>query len=190
MQVLKNWPSVREARRGFSGVMQDTVAGANGMTGKNALQDDSWPYFWREPGPNTQYVQRVASIPTPAAATQTEVLTLLVPAGFKFILNAIRQNFYTSNAPSPFVEGSGDILWTIDVDNPIGSTAISSFGLPDFTNMADERGSKLGPWPIDGYTVFDEYQTLRCKVTTTAAIPVGAPNFIVCGLFGWWDRFL
>ncbi len=179
---------IGNGRRGLSGIPQDIVAGANGMLGSTALQDNSWPYFWSEPGPNTQYVPFVNSIPTPAPGVITEVLALQVPSGFRFIWNGMRQNYFTSVSPSPFVEGSGDILWTVDVDNPVGSTALSAFSLAYLSNMADERGSKLGPWPVVGFNVFAAYQTLRYKVVTTASIPVGAPNFITCGLFGWWEK--
>lgn len=183
MQVLRP--------NGMAGIPQDTVIGANGMIGSSALQDDSWPYFWREPGPNTQYVQRANSIPAPLPTVETEVLSLPVPPGFKFILNAIRHGFSTGIDGAPvYVEGSGDIVWTIDVDKPVGANSLSGYALPDFFRMKDERGSKLGPWPIDGYTVFDEYVTLRYKVLTTAAIAAGAPNFITCGLFGWWEKAL
>ena len=184
MQILNG-------RRGLRGVPQDLVAGANGMLGTAALQDTSWPYAWVVPRAQTQYVQRVASIPAPAPGVLTEVCEVQVPGALCFIMRGIRHSFSSGIGGAPvFTDGSGQILWSIDVDNPIGSIAISGYGLADLTNMADQRGSQLGPWPIEGYTVFDEYQTIRYKVITTADIAPGAPNFITCGLFGWFDKAL
>lgn len=184
MQVLRNG-------RGLSGPPQDLVSGANGMLGSAAVQDNSWPFWWAVPRSNAQYVQRVASIPAPTVGVITEVVELTVPVGFRFILRAIRQSFATGVQGAPvWVDGSGDILWTIDVDAPTGATALSGYGLPDLSAMADARGSQFGPWPIEGYTVFEPYQTIRYKVLTTPNIAAGAPNFITCGLFGWYEKAL
>lgn len=186
MQILRNG-------RGLGGPPQDLVRGANSMLGADALQNNSWPYFWENPRANTQYVQKVVSIPAPANATLTEVLQVDVPSGFCFVLRAIMHGFSSGvggGAPI-WVEGSGDILWTVDAQDPIGSVPLAGFGLPDLTNMATSRGSTMfGPWPIEGYTVFDPYYTIRYKVITTVAIAPGAPNYITCGLFGWFDKVL
>ena len=193
MQVLRN------GGRGLGGAPQDLVSGANGMIGSKALQDNTWPYWWVVPRANVQYVQRVCSMIAPANNTLVEVTDtgsgalceVNVPVGFRFVLRAIRQTFQTGITGAPvFIDGSGEILWTIDVDNPIGSTPLSSFGLPDFTNMADQRGSQLGPWQVEGYNVFDSYQIIRYKVKTTVAIAPGAPNYITCGLYGWYEKAL
>lgn len=161
------------------------------MLGAAALQDDDWPYWWCVPRANTLPVQQVASIAAPAPGVLTEVCEVVVPTGFVFVLRGIRHSFSSGIGGAPvFTDGSGQILWTIDVDNPIGSVALSSYGLPFMSNMADQRGSQLGPWPIEGYQVFDPYQTIRYKVITTADIAPGTPNFITCGLFGWFDKAL
>lgn len=184
MQVLRN--------RGLGGPPQDLMRGANQMLGKQLLENDNWPYFWEAPRVNTQYVQKVVSIPAPATATLTEVLEVQVPSGFCFVLRAIMHTFASGIGGAPvWVEGSGDILWTVDVQDPIGSVPIAGFGLPDLTNMAESRGSTMfGPWPVEGYTVFDPYYVIRYKVITTAAIAPGSPNFITCGLFGWYDKLI
>lgn len=170
--------------RGVNGVGQDLVTGASSIYQQGGIGDSSWPYWWLIPRKNTQYVQRVASIVLPAAGVLTEVVEVAVPIGFRFILRAIRQTFAGDGT---FIDGSGGLLWTIDVDNPIGATQLTSYGLPDLTNMADERGSQLGPWPIEGYTVFDQYQVVRYKVTSSLGF-AGGDNFITCGLFGWFDK--
>jgi hypothetical protein len=184
---------------GLAGPGQDIVQGANGMLGSSAVQEDRWPYWWAVPRSNTQYVQKVACMPAPVAGVLTQVINPItgaaaevdVPPGFCFILRAIRQGFSTGIGGAPvWVEGSGDILWTVDVDVPLGAIALSGFSLPDLANMADARGSAVAPWPLEGYTVFEPYQTIRYKVLTTVNIGAGAPNFITCGLFGWLEKQL
>lgn len=184
VQVLRNG-------RGLAGPPQDLMRGASQL-GPGPLQDNSWPYFWQYPRANCEHVQKVVSIAAPANATLTEVLAVTVPAGFRFVLRKIMHTFNSGVGGAPvFVEGSGAILWTIDVDTPIGSVPLSGYGLPDLSNMKESRGStQFGPWEIQGYNVFNPYQTLRYKVITTAAIAPGDPNYITCGLFGWWDKAL
>ena len=178
---------------GFGGMPQTLVTGADSLMRSGATTQgavNNLP-FWLFPKAGTQFRQPSKSIPTPAAATLTQVLSYTVPAGFRFILRGIRQEFNTGTGGGPiWVPGSGDILWTIDVDTPIGAPALSGYALPDLSSMADARGSQLGPWPLEGCTIFDEYETLRYKVLTTTNIPVGAPNFITCGLFGWEEKAL
>lgn len=168
--------------RGMGGSPQELVKGATGIA---AAEEESWPYWWLFPRKGTQFKQSVGSIAAPNPGVLTEVCEVVVPSGFVFVLRAIRQNFATAANPSPFVDGSGDILFTVDVDVPIGAIALSGYPLPDLSGMADERGSKLAPWPLEGYTVFTPYQVVRYKVITTNVIPVGSPHFITCGLFGW-----
>ena len=50
--------------------------------------------FWLFPKSQTQFKQITNSIPTPAAATLTEVLKFTVPAGFRFIFRGMRQTQY------------------------------------------------------------------------------------------------
>lgn len=185
MQILRNG-------RGMSGAPQDLINGANGMLNAAASQSNVWPYWWREPRANSQYVQRVKTIPAPAVATPTEICRVDVPPGFVFIFNAYLQTFQSGIGGAPvFIDGSGDILWTIDVNQAVNAATLAGYGLPDLSNMAESRGSLAnGPWPLDGYTVFNPYDILRLKVVTAAAITPGAPNFITGGLFGWFDKQL
>ena len=184
---------LRFSRRGMgnNGLPQNTVAGADSLIGTPTTGDDSWPYFWEYPRRNAQIVQRVNSIPAPAQGVATEVLNLQVPPGFQFVLKAIRQTFQTQvGGATVFVDGSGSILWSVNVDIAAGAQALSGFALPDLANMADQRGAQDRPWPIYGYAVFGPYQTLRYIVQTDSSINPGAPNFITCGLFGWWQPLL
>jgi hypothetical protein len=175
------------ARNGLGGLPQSLVAGANSLLSRYSnLQDASWPYWWVYPRIGTQFKQLVESIPTPAAATLTEVFEFTIPAGFVFILRGVRQTYQGTG----FVDGSGSILWTLDVDTPTSSVGLDGYSLPDMGAMSDQRGSQNIWWPIEGFTVFGPYQTLRYKVLTDDTIPVGPPNYITCGIYGWFDQAL
>lgn len=177
-------------RRGLMGVPQDLVRGANALQAQRDDESTSWPYFWIQPRALTQSVPRIASIPTPTQGVQTLITSVQVPAGFNFILAGILHGFNTpAGSGVTWTPGSGSILWTVDVDVPIGATAVSGYGLPDLTNMAEQRGSlELGPFPLQGYNVFGPYQVIRYKVTTDVTIPVAGGNFIFAGLIGWFDK--
>lgn len=184
MQVLRR-------NGGFAGYGQDLVGGAHAMLGSNAIQDESWPYFWEHPKSQAEIVGPFEWIPAPANGDITTILELTVPAGYRFVLKGITQRFSTDpTGGQQFVEGSGSILWTIDVDNPTGSISLSGFGLPYLSNMKEQRGTQERPWPIMGYQVFDAFQTLRYKCVTAAPINEGAPNYIGAGLFGWWHPLI
>jgi len=167
---------------GFGGAPQDQVRGAYAVA-----QDDrnEWPYWWIYPRSGTQFKQPCVSIPLPVAGVLTEVMELQVPAGFCFVLRGIRHTYQGAG----FVDGSGDLLWTIDVDDPNGSVSLSGYGLPDLTNMAEQRGSQSRAWLIEGFAVFNPFQTLRYKVISNLGVS-GAPNFVTCGLYGWFDTAL
>ena len=178
-------------RRGMNGIPQDIVAGADSLLETPAINENRWPYSWLEPRFNTQYKQPVASIAIPAiSANFTEVLALKVPSGFRFVLRSIMHTFQSSIA-GQFVDGSGELLWTINVDQPVGIPNFSGFGLPDLSNMAEQRGSlRDGPWQLEGYTVYDAYQIIRYNVRNVSSGAAGAPNFTTCGLFGWLEPLL
>lgn len=167
--------------RGLRGLPQDTVIAANSLIGKISVPDSvrQWP------GPDSQYVPVVQSIVTPASGVLTQVLEFDVPAGNCFVMDGYRHS--ASISGNAFTDGSGDILWTISVNSPIaaGSNPFAGYGLPYMTNMADQRGSQLGPWPMLCHMVFNPYDQIRYTVITTNVIPVGIGNTITCGLFGW-----
>lgn len=176
-------------RRGFGAVPQDLVRGANALQSEKEDTDNAAPYFWREPRAFSQAVPRIKSIATPAVGVVTEILSVKVPAGFNFILAGILHGFSPAVGGVVWVPGDGSLLFTVDVDVPVGATAVSGYGLPDMSAMAEPRGSlEQGPFPVDGYNVFGPYQTLRYKVITTAAIPVAGGNFVFAGLCGWFDK--
>lgn len=176
-------------RNGFGGIPQDLVRGANVLQAQQETENTNWPYWWLQPRANTQSVPRIASIATPAVATSTLITSVSVPPGFNFILRGVIHGFSPAVGGVVWVPGDGSLLFTVDVDVPVGANSVSGYGLPDLVSMAEPRGSlELGPFPLDGYNVFGPYQVIRYKVTTTAAIPVAGGNFVFAGLIGWFDK--
>ena len=144
------------------------------------VRKDTWPYDWVYPPRNSQDVRASASIASPLPATQTEVLAYTVPPGFMFYLVALVQ-IYTG---SGFVPGSGDITWVVDVNRAVG-TSFPGNPVRWFGSDVVPLGSLVIPWPLARAEVFYPNDVLRSKVTTTAAIPDGVPNYFTSMFLGW-----
>lgn len=174
---------------GFGAVPQDLVRGANALQTQEQDEDDALHYSWIEPRKFTQPVPRIKYIPTPAVGVVTEILSVKVPSGMNFVLTGFLHGFSPAVGGVVWVPGDGSLLFTVDVDVPVGATAVSGYGLPDMSAMDGPRGSvEQGPFPLSGYNVFGALKTLRYKVITTAAIPVAGGNFVFAGLCGWFDK--
>lgn len=178
---------IRNGMRGLGGVNQDMVAAASGISA-SMIQDNTFPFWWQIPHAQDQWRQKMVWIPAPNPGILTVVDEFVVPAGFFFVMRGIRQNFRAPTGSNPWVEGSGDILWSITADIPSGSQPLNGYALPDMNNMPEERGAASRYWPIDSYAVFDPYVTLSYKVLTTSNIPAGSPNFIGAGMFGYFHK--
>jgi len=58
-------------------------------------------------------------------------------------------NIYLDQGAATFVQGSGDILWTIDIDWPLGNMLGTSRYLPNYASIKTQLGSfEDGPWPV------------------------------------------
>jgi len=141
-----------------------------------------WPYDWIYPPENSIRVRQSASIAAPANATQTVVLSYTVPTGYRFCMTHIVQVFTGSG----FVAGSGSITWVLDVNVQIGLTTPLGNVVQGFASEVVPLGSfSYGPWPLLRPELFDENDVVRHKVTTTAAITPGAPNYFTSMFLGW-----
>ena len=155
-----------------------------------ATQDrrDQWPYPWIFAPPNALRVFRVGSLPSPNPATQTEVLAYQVPQGFRFWLSAILQAYQGSG----WVAGSGDILWTLDKNQPVGVVPLQGEIIQGFGNIGIGLGAMLNGCvtyvlPLSKPELLLATDILRSKVTTTAAIPVGGTNYFHSIFEGWLE---
>lgn len=111
--------------------------------------------------------QSSAALPT-IAAGETTILTFIVPQGFDCIIRRLSHNFTGGG----FVQGSGDIIWRILIDNA---------PVRNFQNMTTEKGSWDQPREIDGIRAYSG-QTIRYNVVHAANAAL-AGN-VICSLNG------
>lgn len=146
-------------------------------------RQDAWPYPWVFMPPGGRPFNRRGSLVAPAygAGNQAVVTSFEVPAGYQGVL----LNLFWQYVGTGFVQGSGTIVTTVDINTPLGVAALGGYTLPDFANMTLSIGDNTYPWPVDGGWVLDEGQVVRMKSYTTATVTVGAGNYIHGGLLGW-----
>lgn len=117
-----------------------------------------------------------AAIDTPAPGTSdTQVIAFVVPDGWIAVIKATF-NSYQNNA---FQEGSGDLIWRIDID---GTYA------PGFDAITTTLGSVQYPRPIIGAMIATSGQTVRYTVSVDAGtgIPTGSSVKVICGFDGYF----
>jgi hypothetical protein len=141
-------------------------------------QRDEWPYWWKFPAPDATRVHKEGVIVAPAAATQTIINQYQVPSGYKFALQFLTQIYIGSG----FTPGSGDITWVLDINNTLAG-AIQGFPVQGFQSTLVPYGGYqngvFAPWMLAKPEIIGPLDVLRSKVTTTAAITPGAPNFFI-----------
>jgi len=145
---------------------------------------DQWPYPWLCPPESAEPVFRYGSIAAPAfgGANQVEVLKYSVPAGLQFALCGLLQIYVGAG----FVPGRGDILWTVDLDSPVGVTALQgnplaglyqiSTSLPP---MLSQNGVAWPPMRFEKPFILKPETDLRSKATTVANVSTGDPNYLI-----------
>lgn len=131
---------------------------------------------WEVMPPNGRPFTYQQSVACPALGTNDfAVIRFVVPTGWKAAIRSIA-NVY---AAAGFVEGSGDLIWRIDVDGVY---------LPGFDNITTTRGTVAQPRRLEGAILAssNEQVTYSVSVSATASVPVGAGNNIVCAIEGWF----
>ena len=152
---------------------------------------DAWPYPWLCPSRNAEPIPSFGSIAAPALNTLAEVLSYTVPTGFQFALVGIVQLYIGAG----FIEGDSDILWTLDLDSPIGVASVEGDPLPGMNNVPVSLGSLAGlPWLFYKPFILKPNQVLRSKVFLPTLNPItgtpnnitpGAPNYFVSAFAGF-----
>jgi hypothetical protein len=151
------------------------------------IQDrrDQWPYPWSFPPPSASRVTiglgTEGTLAAPAPATQAQVLEYTVRSGFMFWLVSIVQVYLGTG----FTPGSGDIIWSLDRNTPLGGGTLQGSPIQGFQAVDVPLGSLVLPWTLDMPEVFQPYDVIRSKVLTTSAIPAGAPNYFKSVFRGW-----
>lgn len=162
-----------------------------------ALQHRAKPPYWYEDMPpegipffvenngNVSNSTSSSKQPSPAfgAANQIVVATYQCPLNFVAVLRGILATFEGSG----FVPGSGNIIWTLDVDVPLPSvTASAGYAFDGYANMITPKGSYAnGLWKLYPGLRFADGETIRLKVQTVAVVGTGAPNFMNGELAGY-----
>lgn len=139
-------------------------------------------YPWVNPPPQRTPINRRGTIPSPAYGAQQLVTEFDVPQAMQAVITHVVCKFDGAG----FIQGSGDITWVIDINNPLGANL--GYSPPDFSNILIQLGDFVNgqPWPIPGGIALSERDQLRFKVTTNAVVGIGAPNYITCIFLGWY----
>lgn len=148
-----------------------------------SLQDnrEMWPYPWVYPPPDAEDVFVEGVIPAPPNGIITEVLEYKVPSSYLFLLTHVMQVYQGTS----FVPGSSDIVWTWDLNTPIGAPPVQASRIQGFQQVLAPLGSYEEPWPIRKARFFKSLDVIRNKVLTTNVIVAGSGNFFITRLLGY-----
>ena len=149
--------------------------------------EERTPYPWVMLPPGGISFFAMGSVPAPAfgQANQVTLATYTVQDGWEGTLQDVLV-IYDDQGAATFVQGSGDIVWTIDIDNPLGSPLATSRFLPNYAQILTQLGSlENGPWPVRGGWRMKQGEVYRVKAYTVANVATGAPNFVHGALLGW-----
>lgn len=89
-----------------------------------------------------------------------------------------------------WVVGSGDVVFTVDVDIPLADPLATGRFLPDYSVVIRPIGSFSQPWPTPGQSIINRGwamhpgETYRAKVYSVANVQRGAPCFVHASLCG------
>lgn len=103
-----------------------------------------------------------------------------VPEGHFFAITGLACLFDGAG----FIQGSGNILWRLDVNQPVGITATTGHAVRGWDAVTMQHGSILGPWPVPGAMIFKALDFIRWKTRTVAVVGVGANNYMNCVVQG------
>jgi hypothetical protein len=134
------------------------------------------PYPWDTPPPGhvPRHIQSSVVAPAYGQANQVEILNFQVPAGMFFVIKAMLIRYDGTN----FVPGSGDVVFTVDLNNPqtLGQTGNFGMGraIPDYGQYLFNLGSfDFGPAIIWGSPVLLPNERLGIKGYTVANVGTG-----------------
>ncbi len=149
--------------------------------------EEKTPYPWVMMPPGGISFFAIGSLPAPAfgSANQVELCTYTVQDGWEGVLQDV-MTIYLDQGAASFIQGSGDIVWSIDIDWPLGNQLGTSRYLPNYAFIKTQLGSfENGPWPVRGGWRMKSGETYRVKAYTVANVATGAPNFVHGALLGW-----
>ena len=145
------------------------------------------PYPWVMMPPGGISFFTIGSVAAPAwgAANQVVLAEYTVQDGWEGVLQDV-MCIYDDGGAASFIQGSGDIVWAIDIDWPLLNQLGTSRFLPNYAAILTQLGSFAdGPWPVRGGWRMKGGETYRVKVRTVQNVNTGAPAFCHGALLGW-----
>lgn len=103
-----------------------------------------------------------------------------VPEGHFFAVTGLVNLFDGAG----LVQGSGNALWRLDVNQPVGIAATTGHAVGGWAAITMQHGSILSPWPVAGAMIFKALDLIRWKVRTVAVVGVGGANWFNCVIQG------
>lgn len=150
-----------------------------------AARQDQWPYPWAWMPPGGRPFSKVGSLAAPNyGAGNVALITGVeyeVPAGYMGVIS----HLFWQYVGTGYVNGSGNVVVSVTVNQPVGLTSAAGYGLPDYNAMVVSVGDAQFPWPVPGGWVLDEGNVVRMTAYTVATVGQGAPNYVLGGVLGW-----
>lgn len=167
--------------RMLSGV--DSVRAAHELLSAEQERRNMWPYphIYSPPDSEDVFAVNIAATTDPAGGTPTvAVVTYQVPSGKRFFLRAV---LLSVTGAASVIPGAG--LWTVDRNKAIGVANVQGSVEHGLVNVPFPMGSNItGPWWLTRAREFEPLDIVRIK-GTNVSLGIGAPNYWVCGLFGY-----
>lgn len=121
----------------------------------------------------------LGAVIVPAYGTQVVLVQHQVPANYRAVFCGIVLGYAGAPAPTP-----GDIIYSVDIDRPLGYTSMFGYDEKDFGSIPIQLGSlQFTPWPIE--FKHSSSETIRIKGTPIANVGTGNPNNLLAALIGF-----
>jgi hypothetical protein len=121
------------------------------------------------------------SVETPAQGSTVQVLSYKVKDNYQTCIRSLFME-YAGGSYNP-----GDFLFSITVNQPVGSTLAQGVTFKDYLNVPYNVGSRAaGPWSLMSgeLSIFQSKDVIRVTGKNVNA-GVGSPNFFLAALIGW-----
>lgn len=147
-----------------------------------------WPYEWVFPPPDSQRVHHegTVDVSTLTAATAAQVDSYQVQNNYRFMLNGVVLLYVGSGT---FTPGDGNVVFGLDINVPIGVTALQGYPVQGFDNSGIPKGAYLSgvffPYPLAPKPeIIGPTDQLRSKVTVSASI-IASGGRVISIFDGW-----
>lgn len=146
-----------------------------------------WPYPWVDMPIDGRPFSRRGNFQAPAfgAGNQITLASFEVPMGYNAVVTHLFTGYFGTTAGGAWVNGTGTVFWSVDVNTPLGASPVAGYGLPDYALFDLSIGNAAYPWPVSGGWVLEDGDVIRVKGYTVATVDVGAGTALYGGVIGW-----